>query len=234
MMPKKRILVVEDDAALARVLKDSLTFAGFAVDCVGDGDTALQRIRADHPDLILLDIMLPRQNGFELCRVIRQSGRHPVIMLTAREQKADKVRGLNAGADDYVTKPFHPEELLARINAVLRRVTPTVDRITLGQLVVDFASLSASLGAHTLHLTHREFEVLRYLAERRGRVVTRSELLREIWGYLDTPNTRSVDDAIARLRKKIEEDPHTPRLIRTAYGGGYCLSGPDDPPEMNG
>lgn len=234
MTSKKRILVVEDDAALARVLKDSLTFAGFAVECVGDGDAALQRIRTEHPDLILLDIMLPRQNGFELCSVIRQGGRHPVIMLTAREQKADKVRGLNAGADDYVTKPFHPEELLARIKAVLRRVTPTVDRVVIGRLVVDFASLQASLGSQTIHLTHREFEVLRYLAERRGRVVTRSELLREIWGYLDTPSTRSVDDAIARLRKKIEADPHSPQVIRTSYGGGYCLSGPDDPPTSGG
>jgi DNA-binding response OmpR family regulator len=221
---RKRILIVEDDAALARVLRDNLTFAGFEVDCVTDGDRAIGKARAQAPDLILLDLMLPGHDGFELCSVLRQGGRTPIIMLTARSQKADKVRGLHLGADDYVTKPFHFEELLARIQAVLRRVRPVVDRLQFGSLVVDLAALRAWNSGRELHLTHREFEVLRYLAERHGRVVSREELLREIWGYLDMPTTRSVDHAIARLRKKIESDPHKPRYIHTVHGDGYCLT----------
>jgi DNA-binding response OmpR family regulator len=229
-----RLLVVEDDAALARVLRDGLTFAGFDVECVGDGEAALARVRAAAPDLILLDIVLPGRDGFELCGVLRQGGRIPIIVLTARGQKADKMRGFALGADDYVTKPFHLEELLARIKAVLRRARPAVDHLVLGRVVVDFEHLQASVGPHRLHLTHREFEVLRYLAERRGCVVSRDELLREVWGYLDVPNTRSVDDAIARLRKKIEVDAHSPRFIHTVHGDGYCIrfddpSGPRGP-----
>jgi two-component system response regulator VicR len=221
---RKRLLVVEDDLALARVLKDGLTFAGFDVDCVSDGEAALRQIQRTVPDLILLDIMLPGRDGFELCGALRQGGRNPVIMLTARGQKADKVRGLDLGADDYVTKPFHVEELLARIQAVLRRARSAVDRLTLGTIVIDFSELHAWAGGREFHLTHREFNLLRYLAERQGRVVSRDELLRGVWGYLDVPNTRAVDDAIVRLRKKIEPDPHTPRFIRTVHGDGYCLS----------
>jgi two-component system response regulator VicR len=221
---KKRLLVVEDDPALTRVLRDNLTFAGFEVECVVDGDEAVRKVRAAPPDLILLDVMLPGRDGFDLCGVLRQGGRTPIIMVTARGQKADKVRGLELGADDYVTKPFHVEELLARIRAVLRRVRPAVDHLTLGAIEIDLTALRASVSGRTLHLTHREFEVLRYLAERHGRVVSRDELLREIWGYLDMPSTRSVDHAIARLRKKIEEDPHHPRFIHTVHGDGYCLT----------
>jgi DNA-binding response OmpR family regulator len=221
---KKRILVVEDDAALARVLRDNLTFAGFEVDHVTDGDQAIGKARTQAPDLILLDLMLPGRDGFELCGVLRQGGRTPIIMLTARSQKADKVRGLDLGADDYVTKPFHFEELLARIHAVLRRMRPAVERLQLGGLVVDLVGLQAWQCGREFHLTHREFEVLRYLAERHGRVVSREELLREIWGYLDMPTTRSVDHAIARLRKKIETDPQRPRYIHTVHGDGYCLT----------
>ncbi len=227
---KKRILVVEDDPALTRVLRDNLTFAGFEVECVGDGDQAVAMARAAAPDLILLDVMLPGRSGFELCGVLRQGGRTPIIMLTARSQKADKVRGLDLGADDYVTKPFHVEELLARIQAVLRRMRPVVERLQFGDIVVDLGRLRAWASGCEFHLTHREFEVLRYLAERRGRVVSRDELLREIWGYLDMPNTRSVDHAIARLRKKIESDPHHPRFIHTVHGDGYCLTLEGTPP----
>ena len=221
---KKRILVVEDDAALARVLRDNLTFAGFDVDCVTDGDQAIAKARTQAPDLILLDLMLPGRNGFELCGVLRQGGRTPIIMLTARSQKADKVRGLDLGADDYVTKPFHFEELLARIQAVLRRMRPAVDRLQFGDLVVDLARLQAWASGREFHLTHREFEVLRYLAERQGQVVDRDELLREVWGYASPPHTRSVDQAVVRLRKKIEPDPQHPVFIHTVHGNGYCLT----------
>lgn len=225
---KKRLLVVEDDAALARVLCDDLAFAGFEVECVNDGDAAVRKIRAVPPDLILLDIMLPGRDGFEICSALRQGGRTPIVMLTARGQKADKVRGLQLGADDYVTKPFHLEELVARIQAVLRRARPAVDRLVLGEVVIDLTRLQAWASGREFHLTHREFEVLRYLAERERCVVSRNELLREIWGYLDHPTTRSVDHAVARLRKKIERDPHHPRFLHTVHGDGYCLS-PDTP-----
>ena len=226
---KKRLLVVEDDVALGRVLRDNLAFAGFEVTWVEDGDAALQAVRVATFDLVLLDVLLPKHSGFELCGVLRQGGRTPVIILTARGQVADKVRGLELGADDYITKPFNLEELLARVQAVLRRARRAVDQITLGGVTIDFARLQARVGRRECHLTHREFEVLRYLAERQGLVVSRDELLREVWGYLDTPNTRSVDHAVARLRKKIEPDPHHPRFIRTVQGDGYCLS-VEDPP----
>jgi DNA-binding response OmpR family regulator len=221
---KKRILVVEDDAALARVLRDNLAFCGFDVACVLDGAVALAKAREFAPDLIVLDITLPGTSGFDLCGVLRQGSRTPIIILTARSQKADKLRGLNLGADDYITKPFDLEEFLARVHAVLRRARPTVEQLVLGRVVIDFRAQTATKAGHTLHLTHREFELVEYLAERQERVVHRSELLREVWGYLDVPSTRSVDHAIARLRKKIEPDAHHPRFIHTVHGDGYCLT----------
>jgi two-component system response regulator VicR len=209
MSIKKHILVVEDDAALARVLKDNLVFEGFEVECVGDG---------------ALDITLPGVNGFDLCGTLRQRGRTPILILSARGQKADKLMGLNLGADDYITKPFDLEEFLARVKAVMRRARPATDRLTIGDVIVDFAKQTASLGRIDLHLTHREFELLQYLAERQGHVVHRDELLRELWGYPQIPFTRSVDNAIARLRKKIEPDVHRPRFIHTVHGDGYTLT----------
>ena len=223
-MMKKRILVVEDDAALARVLRDNLTFDGFDVQCVTEGSAALQVVREFTPDLVVLDVTLPGMSGFELCGLLRQRGRTPIIILTARGQKADKLRGLNLGADDYITKPFDLEEVLARVRAVLRRARPAVEQLMLGGVTIDFRAQNASDGGRTIHLTHREFELLAYLAERQERVVRRAELLREVWGYPDTPSTRSVDHAIARLRKKIEPDAHHPRFIHTVHGDGYCLT----------
>ena len=149
----------------------------------------------------------------------------PIIILSARGQKVDKIRGLKLGADDYITKPIDMDELLARIRAVLRRANPTVNLIVVGRLMIDFRKQRATCGAAHVRLTHREFELLRYLAERRDRVVHRDELLREVWGYLDgTVMTRAVDQMIARLRKKIEPDPHHPEFLRTAHRDGYCLS----------
>ncbi len=220
----KRILVVEDDAALARVLCDNLAFEGFDVRCVGDGNLALHVTREFAPDLVLLDIMLPGRDGFELVGLLRQGGPVPIIMLTARGQKADKLKGLKLGADDYVTKPFDIEELMARVHGVLRRSSPEVARVVLGELTIDFRSMIVRHGRDEIHLTHREFELLRYLVERQGRVVSRHDLLREIWGYPDEPATRSVDHAIARLRKKIEADPGRPRFIHTVHGDGYTIT----------
>jgi two-component system alkaline phosphatase synthesis response regulator PhoP len=221
----KRILIVEDDQALARVISDNLIFEGYQVELVTEGNSAVGRVRAFAPDLVLLDLMLPGCDGIELCRVLQEGGRVPIIIVTARVQKADKLKGLNSGADDYLTKPFEVDELLARVRAVLRRTRAAVDHLMLGQVAIDFQALRATSGTGEIHLTHREFEVLRYLAERQDRVVHRDELLREIWGYLDAPaTTRSVDHAIARLRKKIEEHPPHPRYIHTVHGGGYCLT----------
>jgi two-component system, OmpR family, response regulator VicR len=168
--------------------------------------------------------MLPGTSGFDLCGVLRQGSRTPIIILTARSQRADKLRGLNLGADDYITKPFDLEEFLARVRAVLRRARPSIEQLSLGPVTIDFRSQHASRHGRTLHLTHREFELLQFLAERQERVVHRTELLREVWGYLDVPSTRSVDHAIARLRKKIETDAHRPRFIHTVHGDGYCLT----------
>ncbi len=221
---KKRILVVEDDAALARVLCDNLVFEGFDVECAGDDNLAIQLARERPPDLVILDVMLPGRDGFELVGLLRRGGETPIIMLTARAEKADKQKGFNLGADDYVTKPFDLDELLARVHAVLRRASPGVARVVLGEVTVDFAMLAAWSPRGAIHLTHLEFELLRYLAERPSRVVHRSELLREVWGYPDEPNTRSVDYVVARLRKKVERDPSSPRFIHTVHGDGYQLT----------
>jgi DNA-binding response OmpR family regulator len=222
---QKRILIVEDDPALARVIIDNLTFEKFHVEWVSDGSRALSAARNAPPDLVLLDLTLPDRDGLDLCSVLREGGRVPIIILSARSQKADKLAGLKLGADDYVTKPFDLEELLARIGALLRRCRPTVETMTLGRVHIDLRIPRATCGRDELHLTHREFEVLRYLAERSDKIVHRDELLREVWGYLDVPAAnRSVDHAIARLRRKIEVDPRHPRFIRTAHGDGYSLS----------
>jgi two-component system response regulator VicR len=220
----KRVLIVEDDAALARVLRDNFTFDGFEVEWAPDGHAAVDRARASAPDLVVLDAMLPDRDGFELVSLLRQGGRTPVIMLTARGEKADKLRGLNLGADDYVTKPFDLDELIARVHAVLRRGHAPVGPLRLGAVTVDFELMQAWRGGEPLHLTHREFELLRYLAQHHGRVVYRAELLREVWGYPDEPTTRSVDHAVARLRKKIEPSPRHPQYIHTVHGDGYHLA----------
>lgn len=225
-----RVLIVEDDEMLARVIADNLRFAGYEVSIAGDGHEGMNQLRTFRPDLVLLDLMLPKRDGFELCGLLRQGGRTPIVIVSARAQKADKVRGLKLGADDYLTKPLDLDELRARIQAVLRRSRRTVHRLVLGGATVDFGELSATIGNRPLHLTHREFSLLRYLAERQDTVVFRDELLREIWGYLDLPlMTRSVDHAVARLRKKIEPDPHHPRFIRTVHGDGYVLSVKTEP-----
>jgi two-component system, OmpR family, response regulator VicR len=219
-----RLLLVEDDKALAHVLSEDLRHSGYDVDAVSNGDAVLDRLAAFQPDLVLLDVVLPGKNGFELCGLIRKRSQTPVIMVTARDTKIDKLTGLDNGADDYVTKPFDFDEFLARIRAVLRRTRPNVSRLTLGKLTVDFSQLELLGGEPGLHLTPREFNILSYLAEHRGRVVPRSELLREVWGYPQEPRTRAVDFAIKRLREKIEPNPHLPRFIHSVRGDGYRLT----------
>jgi DNA-binding response OmpR family regulator len=221
---KKRILVVEDDEALGWMLCDNLTFEGFEVRRAADGNLALNVAREFAPDLVILDVMLPGRDGFELVGLLRQGGPVPIIMLTARGQKADKLKGLTLGADDYVTKPFDVEELMARVRTVLRRSSPEVPQLVLGRVTIDFQMMTARRSREDLHFTHREFKLLQYLAERQGRVVSRHELLREVWGYPDMPATRLVDNAVARVRKKIEPDPGNPRFVHTVRGDGYTVT----------
>jgi two-component system, OmpR family, alkaline phosphatase synthesis response regulator PhoP len=221
----KRILIVEDDNAIARLLTDNLEYEGFLVETCDSGRDTLAVVKRFTPDLLLLDIMLPNgPDGFEICRALNDGpNRVPVIMLSARGQKEDRIRGLALGADDYVTKPFALDELLARVHAVLRRTKPRIDELTLGNTVIDFRRLRAHCGTKPVELTDREFEILRCLAERAGNVVTRDELLHLVWGYSDAPLTRTVDNFILRLRHKLEPDPRHPVYIRKAYGDGYRL-----------
>jgi len=222
-----RVLLVEDDPTLRLVIRDNLGSEGYQVEVAADGDRAVRLTQATTPDLIILDLTLPDCDGLDLLPTLRQRGQVPIIILTARSQQAEKLKGLSLGADDYMTKPFDPEELLARIRAVLRRTRPKVSRIRLGAVTIDLLNRQALRGKRAVSFTHREFELLSYLAERRDLVVHREELLRAVWGFLNSEEviTRTVDFAIARLRRKIEVDRHSPKFIRTAHGDGYCLTG---------
>jgi two-component system response regulator VicR len=220
-----RVLIVEDDKSIARLLRDNLEYEGFSVEWASNGQEALQKAHRHSPDLVLLDLMLPPGvDAYELCRTFSTVQGKAVIIITARGQKEERVRGLRLGADDYIVKPFALDELLARIHAVLRRTSPPRDVLRLGDAEIDLRRLRARKGGQDLALTDREFEILRYLAGREGRLVTRDELLQLVWGYTEAPLTRAVDSFIFRLRRKIEPDPHHPRYIRTAHGGGYRLT----------
>jgi DNA-binding response OmpR family regulator len=223
-----RVLVVEDDEAMAVALRDGFAYEGYEVTVARDGEEGLALAREQPPDLMILDVMLPRMNGLEVCKLLRSEGSElPVIMLTARGQEIDKVLGLKLGADDYVTKPFSFMELMARVEAVLRRVRPggrtqqAAQRF--GDVTVDLARHEASKGGVPLELSPREFRLLGYLLERRGEVVSREELLDAVWGYDSIPFTRTVDTHVAKLRKKIEDDPADPRYIITVHRLGYKL-----------
>jgi len=223
-----RILVVEDDPAILRGLADNLKFESYEVLTAGDGEAAYRLLRETKPDLLILDLMLPRMSGYELCRKARSKGiTTPILMLTARGEEADRVLGLDLGADDYVTKPFSVRELLARVRAILRRGAgppqPMPDDLRFDDVVVDFRRYEARKGEKTLEMTRKEFGVLRLLAARAGEVVSREELLNEVWGYENYPSTRTVDNHIAALRSKIEEDPAEPRRLLTVHGVGYKL-----------
>lgn len=222
---KTRVLIVEDDKSIARLLRDNLEYEGFEVDWAATGQEALDKAQTYAPDLVLLDLMLPPGvDSYELCRTFSDVQGKAVIIITARGQKDERIRGLRLGADDYIVKPFALDELLARIHAVLRRTSPRPDVLRLGDAEIDFRRLRATRAGEELTLTDREFEILRYLAGRVGRLVTRDELLQLVWGYKEAPVTRAVDSFIFRLRRKIEPDPHHPRYIRTAHGGGYRLT----------
>lgn len=224
-MIKSRILIIEDDATISRVVRDNLVHKGFEVECIADGSRALPAIRSFAPDLILLDLMLPGLDGFEICRANAESPAPiPTIILSARGQMGDKVRGLELGADDYITKPFTLDELLARIHALLRRTQGAPRTLELGDVRINFSNFTAFKGKTALALTDREFAVLKLLASHQNQLVTREQLLRSVWGYTELPLTRTVDYFIARLRSKIEPDPRQPRYIHSVYGEGYRLT----------
>ncbi len=225
-----RILIVEDEDALVALLRYNLEREGFEVAEATDGETALLRVEEDPPDLILLDWMLPEVSGIEVCRRIRRDKNTrniPVIMVTARGEEQDRVRGLDTGADDYIAKPFSPSELVARIRAVLRRIRPALadDVLTCGDLVMDLVSHRVSRGGQPIHLGPTEFRLLRHLLDHPGRVLSRDQLLDAVWGKEVYVEQRTVDVHIRRLRKAINLDD-MPDLIRTVRSAGYALEPP--------
>jgi DNA-binding response OmpR family regulator len=222
-----RILVVEDDPAILRGLADNLRCEGYEVQQAADGEAALRLAREGRPDLIILDLMLPRLSGYEVCTKLRAHGADtPILMLTARGDEADRVVGLDMGADDYVTKPFSVRELLARVRALLRRASPAralPDEVRFGDVAIDFKRYVATRAGRPIDLTRKEFGVLRLLASRAGEVVGREEMLNDVWGYEHFPTTRTVDNHVALLRAKLEVDPSQPRHLITVHGVGYKL-----------
>jgi len=229
MTSKTRILVVEDDAAILRGLTDNLRFEGYEVFGARSGDEGFRLILREEPDLVILDVMLPVLSGFDVCRRARKEGKMmPILMLTARAQEVDRVMGLDLGADDYVTKPFSIPELLARIRALLRRTnasTPLPARVTFSDVRVEFERYEAMKKGEAVRLSPKEFGVLRLLVAREGEVVSRTDLLHEVWGYDRFPTTRTVDNHMASLRSKLEEDPADPKHLLTVHGVGYKFVG---------
>jgi two-component system alkaline phosphatase synthesis response regulator PhoP len=224
-----RILIIEDEPGLVMTLTDRLCNEGYAVESARDGESGLELAGAGGVDLIILDLMLPRKSGFDVCRKLRQSGSAvPVLMLTARSEVVDKVVGLQIGADDYVTKPFDMMELLARIGALLRRAPRQGGRpgetYEFGPVRVDLRRAEVTRAGRPVTLSAREFQLLRYLAEHPGETLGREQLLTEVWGYEASVTTRTVDVHVAWLRQKLEENPRYPELILTVRGLGYKLA----------
>lgn len=217
-----RVLVVDDDPTVAEVVAGYLDRAGYVVDRAGDGPAALARAAAHRPDLVVLDLMLPGMDGLEVCRRMRARGPVPVIMLTARGDEDDRILGLEVGADDYVTKPFSPRELVLRVESVLRRARPGTDRqpVRAAGLTVDPAARRATRDGSELALTLREFDLLAFFLRHPGRAYSREDLMREVWGW-EFGDLSTVTVHIRRLRGKVEDDPASPRLIRTVWGVGY-------------
>jgi DNA-binding response OmpR family regulator len=221
----KRILLVEDDPSLAMGLVDALEFEGFEVTHARTGQDGIQLAKDRRPDCVILDLMLPDTNGYRVCEVVRQTDPVlPILMLTARSQEADKIRGLDSGADDYVTKPFSIGELVARIRAIFRRATRASDEtFAVGTATIDPAAQTLTRGREKIALSFYEVQLLRYLHERGGQVVGRDELLDKVWGTPGSSNNRTVDNFVVKLRKKVEPHPDKPVHILTVYGLGYKL-----------
>ena len=228
---KKTILIIEDEPHIVMGLRDSLEFEGFGVIAAGKGKDGIQLARAESPDAIILDLMLPDVNGYAVCEELRRiSPFVPIIMLTARSQESDKIRGLDAGADDYVTKPFSVNELIARMRAIFRRASrpaASPEIVEIGEAKVSFAAHTLRVGNAEHALSFYEVELLRLLVERAGQPVSREEILQKIWGLEAGPTNRTVDNFIVKLRKKIEKHPDKPAHILTVYGFGYKLAAPE-------
>jgi two-component system alkaline phosphatase synthesis response regulator PhoP len=223
-----RILIVDDQQELLTGLALNFRREGYEVLTAADAAAGLELAREQRPDLIILDVMLPGMNGFDVCRELRRAGLEvPIIMLTARSEEIDRVLGLEIGADDYLTKPFSVRELLARVRIHLRRrpVAPTPTSYRFGDVELDFDRLRAKRQGRALELSAKEFDLLGLLVRRRGEILTRDEILKQVWGYADPPLTRTVDTHILRLRQKIEPDPANPSYIQTVYGEGYRFTG---------
>jgi two-component system alkaline phosphatase synthesis response regulator PhoP len=224
-----RILLIEDEPGLVLTLRDRLQVAGYAVEAASDGEEGFEMASSRAYDLVLLDLMLPKKHGYDVCRELRRLGfAIPILMLTARHQTDDKVQGLRIGADDYVTKPFEMMELLARIEALLRRASraaPSVPSIyQFGSVKVDFKKTEVLRNGKSVSLSAKEFQLLRYLIDRNGETISRETLLQEVWGYTSTPYTRTVDVHVSWLRQKLEDEPRHPRWILTVHGMGYKFS----------
>ncbi len=230
-MSAKRLLLVEDEPGLQLALSDRLTSEGYAVVTTGDGDSAIARATGEPFDVIVLDVMLPGKDGFEVAKTIRAHGvQTPVLMLTARTQVVDRVVGLKLGADDYLTKPFETIELLARIEALLRRSPSrdagiSLERYQFGDVIVDVRKAEVKMKGTPLDLSAKEFQLLKYFIEHRGATISRDELLQEVWGYNATPSTRTIDVHVAWLRQKLEANPRVPQYILTVHGLGYKFAG---------
>ena len=224
-----RVLVIEDEDRIRQFLQRGLAYENYRVDVAADGPTGLALARENPPDIVILDWMLPGMDGLEVCRRLRAAGPVPILMLTAKGQVEDRVQGLDVGADDYLVKPFSTEELLARVRAMLRRVarqTKAPTTLTLGDARIDLIRQTAVRGRKPLHLTAKEFAMLRLMAEAPGEPVSRERFLDAVWGYTAFPTTRTVDNHVASLRSKLERDPDHPRWLKTVHGVGYKLDLP--------
>ncbi len=226
-MPK--VLIVEDDAAMATALRDGFTYEGYEVVLVSDGEAGLKAAREGAPDIVVLDVMMPKLSGLDVCKRLRSEGSSvPIIMLTARGQEIDKVLGLKLGADDYVTKPFGFMELMARVEALLRRTAGGARHAEVygfGDVIVDFKKAELKRNGTVIEVTARELKLLEYFIAHRGEVVPRDRLLDQVWDYDSAPLTRTVDMHVAKLRKKIEDNPADPRFIVTVHRMGYKFTG---------
>ncbi len=231
-MNSRKVLVVDDEKPISDIIQFNLGKEGYKIIAAYDGEEALQKVKAEQPDLVLLDVMLPRLDGFQVLKKIRENSQIPVIMLTAKEEEVDKVLGLELGADDYITKPFGMRELIARVKANLRRVEPASGErglesvsgnqmLEAGELKIDFERYEVSKRTKVIELTLREFELLKFLATQDNQIFTREQLLKDVWGYEYFGDIRTVDVTVRRLREKIEDDSSDPKYILTKRGVGY-------------